>query len=315
MYYILAYYFFTRIEEPQEEVRKHKEFFEGRDFKGRIYLSHEGINGTLSAPKELAEEYMKWLKADERFAKIEFKIHTYEEHAFPKMTVKERAQLVALDRPVDAAKSNDHLSADEWDRMLGERKDDLLLLDVRNDYEWEVGHFEGAELPPLDAFRRFPAMAEELKKKYDPNKTKVMMYCTGGIRCELYSVLLKEEGFKNVYQLEGGILKYAQAKGSKHWVGKLFVFDDRLVVPLEEKGGTIGKCTHCGKKCDVYYNCANMDCNELFICCSDCLAGVKGCCSAECQKQPRLRQVQKTAKPFRKLPFEEKKKLRVAILK
>jgi UPF0176 protein len=309
-YFILAYYFFTDIKDPHAQVRRHKEFFKMHDIRGRIYLSEQGMNGTVSAKTKEAEAFMEWLRAD--YKGIEFKIDLYNDHAFAKMSVKYRKQLVALDRMVDLQKSDNHLSADEWEKALNEKDEHTLLLDVRNDYEWEVGHFEGAELPRLDTFRKFSDLAKELKEKYDSSNTKIMMYCTGGIRCELYSVLLKEEGFENVYQLDGGILKYSKEKGNKHWLGKLFVFDDRLVVPLAQEGSVISHCKHCGASSDRYYNCANMDCNELYISCYACLEPHKGCCSEECKEKPRLRAFEKTTapKPFRKLSFSEKQKLR-----
>jgi UPF0176 protein len=303
-YYVLAFYIFTPIEDPRQEVAKHHEFFKTRDVKSRIYISKEGINGQMSALEEHAKEYMDWMHADPRFAKIEFKIHRSHEQVFPKLTVKVREQLVALDVPANPAEGGEHVPAEKWKEMLENRDEDTILIDVRNDYEWEIGHFEGAELPDLEKFREFPAYAKALKEEKDPEKTKVMMYCTGGIRCELYSALLKQEGFQNVYQLDGGVIKYGLEKGGDHWKGKLFVFDDRLAVPLREDAPdeVISHCRHCGTPSDVYYNCANMECNELFLCCPSCAERFVGCCCTECQSAPRVRPYQKTGrpKPFRK---------------
>ena len=268
-YRVLAYYSVDGLEDPRAEVVRHQEFFKTRDFKGRIYISEQGINGQASASKEHAEEYMAWMRADPRFAKMPFKVNEAKEHAFPKMTVKYRRQLVAIDCEVDFSKRGEAVSPERWKQMLEERNGETIVLDVRNDYEWKIGHFEGSELPNLETFREFPEYAKQLKEKRDPKETVVMMYCTGGIRCEFYSALMKNEGFDKVYQLDGGVINYGLEKGSEHWKGKLFVFDDRLVVPLEEGNEPIGCCTHCGSQNDVYYNCANMDCNELFLCCLD----------------------------------------------
>lgn len=304
-YHVLAYYFFTPIDEPASEVFKHKEFFLNRDVKGRIYISNEGINGQMSASPQAAQEYMEWIRSDARFCDIEFKIHTWHEHCFPRMTVKTRPQLVALDKKVDMAKTGIHLSPQEWKKMLDERDENTILIDVRNDYEWDIGHFEGAELPNLEKFRQFPEYARQLKEVKDPSKTKVMMYCTGGIRCELYSALMKEEGFEEVYQLQGGVIKYGLESGSKHWRGKLFVFDDRLAVPItdREPAETISRCIHCQTSTDLYYNCANMDCNELFLSCRACAEKMQGCCSAACMRAPRVRAfvAQDRPKPFRRI--------------
>jgi UPF0176 protein len=303
-YFILAYYGFTHIENPLAEVAKHHAFFQNRDAKGRIYISHEGINGQMSAQDSDAQAYMDWMKQDERFQEIDFKIHHYREHAFPRMTVKMRKQLVAIDVPVDMAETGERVSPKRWKEMLEERTEETLLMDVRNDYEWKIGHFDGAVLPSAQTFREFPAYAQKLKETVDLEKTKVMMYCTGGIRCELYSALLKQEGFKNVYQLDGGVIGYGLFEGNKHWQGKLFVFDDRLAVSIDEKEPSlaISHCSYCEELSDTYYNCANMDCNELFLCCPGCAEKLQGCCQSACREAPRLRPFQKEErpKPFRK---------------
>lgn len=298
-YYVLAYYSIVNIDDPHAEVARHKEFFKDRDFTGRIYISEEGINGQSCGSLADAESYMAWMREDPRFQNIPFKIHSAKEHAFPKMTVKYRKQLVAIDCKVDFSDRGEHVSPEQWKKMLEERNEDTMVIDVRNDYEWKVGHFEGSELPKLETFRQFPEYAKKLKEERDPKKTAVMMYCTGGIRCEFFSAVLKKEGFEKVYQLDGGVINYGLQKGGEHWKGKLFVFDDRLVVPMDEKSEAISTCKHCGTSNDVYYNCANMDCNELFLCCLECLKKHKGCCSCGCM-EGRVRPYHETAKPFRK---------------
>jgi UPF0176 protein len=303
-YYVLAFYCFTPIQQPHEEVAKHHEFFKTRDIRSRIYISHQGINAQMSAEEKDAQAYMEWVRQDPRFSDIDFKVHHYHEHVFPRATVKFRSQLVALDHDADPREGGAHVSPAEWKKMLEEMDEDVILLDVRNDYEWKIGHFEGAIKPELDMFRKFPEYAKKLSQERSPEKTKVMMYCTGGIRCELYSALMKKEGFKHVYQLDGGVIKYGLQEGNSLWKGKLFVFDDRLAVPIDEEDSSdvISSCHHCGKPCDVYYNCANMDCNELFLCCQGCAETHKGCCKKECEESPRLRPYEKTErpKPFRK---------------
>jgi UPF0176 protein len=303
-YHVLAYYYFTPLEDPHQEVARHLEFLKDKDIQCRVYLSHEGINGQMSASEQDSLAYQEWLKSDPRFAKLIFKIHRHHEHVFPRVTVKYRAQLVAMDERVDLEYTGEHVSPDQWKEMLEKRDEKTLLLDVRNDYEWQIGHFEGAELPQLETFRKFPEYARQLKEKCDPKETKVMMYCTGGIRCELYSALLKKEGFERVYQLDGGIINYGLEKGHDKWRGKLFVFDDRLAVPIDEQTEeVISHCSHCEEPSDVYYNCANMDCNELFLCCPACAERLQGCCSEACQQAPRVRafQASERPKPFRRV--------------
>lgn len=301
-YFILAYYYFTSIPDPHQEIVAHKEFFKERGLTSRIYISEQGINGQMSGIREEAEAYMKWMHANPLFENMRFKIHTYHENVFPRQTIKYRKQLVALDEEVDLSKIGEHVSPAQWKSLL-ESEEKPVLLDVRNDYEWEVGRFEGAVCPPCETFRQFGQYTEELKSQVDPQTTPVMMYCTGGIRCELYSSLLIKQGFKKVYQLDGGIINYGLKQGGDHWLGKLFVFDDRLTVPIsEEETPVIGKCIHCQIPIEAYYNCANMDCNRLFLCCPACLKQFKGCCCSECQTAPRLRPYhhQDAHKPFRK---------------
>ena len=317
MYVVLAYYYFCpspeMIQNPHELIKQHKTFFEGKDAKGRIYINEQGINGQMSIEESQAESFIQWMHGFEQFKNLEFKVHLYPEHAFAKMAVKYRKQLVAIDAPVDLRLAGEHLSSSQWDAMLEEKDQDTILVDVRNDYEWKVGHFEGAILPQLETFRDFNVYIDQLKKLYDAKKTKVMMYCTGGIRCEIYSALMKEKGFDAVYQLQGGVIKYGLEHGTKHWRGKLFVFDDRMVVPIsKDNEEVISKCSFCDTASDVYYNCANMDCNALFLSCPCCVESKKGCCSEGCMHEPRVRvfDVHQTPRPFRKLPFQEKEALK-----
>lgn len=302
MYYVLAYYSFKKIADPQAEVLLHKEYLGKKDATSRIYISEQGINGQMSAEANDALAYIDWMHSRPEFAHVEFKIHEWHEQAFPRLTIKYRKKLVGIDVEVDMDDCGEHVSPEQWKEML-DASEERVLVDVRNDYEWKVGHFEGAELPPCETFREFSAYADDLKQRVDPKKTPVMMYCTGGIRCEIYSSLLKKEGFEKVYQLQGGIIKYGLEAGSKHWNGKLFVFDDRLTVPIsKEETKVVGKCHHCGTAVDNYYNCANMDCNILFICCQECLEKHVGCCQESCCQSDKLRPFnqQKPHKPFRR---------------
>ena len=309
-YQVIAYYYLGGLDDPHAEIARQKAFFAERDMMGRLYLSEQGINAQMSAFSPHADEYIAWMRSDPRFRDVPYKIHRASEHAFPKATIKYRKQLVAIDCEVDFSLTGEHVSPEKWREMLDERDENTVVIDVRNQYEWEVGHFEGADLPPFETFREFPQYASQLKEKRNPKSTRVMMDCTGGIRCKYYSALMKQEGFDEVYQLDGGVIQYGLEKGSDHWKGKLFVFDDRLVVPLSEDATTISKCRYCQLASDVYYNCANMDCNELFTCCVHCWKERKGCCCEDCQKG-RVRPIREElgAKPFRKCSFEEKKNL------
>lgn len=298
-YLVLAYYHIAKVASPEQLMKDHKAFFKGKDYKGRIYLVKDGINGTLSAPKELICDYVRWLWSQPGFAETEFKIQEFEDHAFGKLCVKTRPELVALGFEVPLDKCGAHLSPKEW-REMYEQEKDKVVLDVRNDYEFELGHFEGSEAAPCKTFKEFKDWALQLKARLNP-QTKVLMCCTGGIRCEFFSSLLKQEGIDQVYQLQGGIIKYGAQEKSKHWLGKLFVFDDRLSIPIsDEETPAVGKCRHCQNPADRYYNCANMDCNELFLCCRDCLKQFYGCCQDSCRHGPRVRPYKFACTPFRK---------------
>lgn len=313
MYSVLAFYEIVHIDNPQAVVKAWKRFLQSCDATARIYLSEDGINAQMSISDADYPRFEKWLRSDKRFAKTDVKVHTSKEHAFPKLTVKYREQLVALDKEVDRKLNGTYLTPKEWTQAIKERDDDTLILDIRNDYEWDVGHFEGAERPNFKTFREFPKYAEELKKRVDPKKTKVMMSCTGGIRCEYFSPLMKEMGFENVYQLKGGVIRYGLEEGQGVWEGNLFVFDDRMVVPIDDagEGEVISSCTFCNEPTDHYYNCANMDCNKLYLSCASCAGERDGCCSTVCHTTGRVRPFTNDVqnKPYRKLPYEIKQEL------
>lgn len=301
-YFVLAYYTFQPIENARLEVQEHKDFLVKLDATSRIYISEEGLNGQVCLERSDALKYIDWMHSKKPFKNLEFKVHEWHEQAFPRLVIKYRKYLVGRDRDVDFTNQGEHVHPAKWKEMLEVEKD-ALLLDVRNTYEWKVGRFKGAEVPPCETFRDFEKYAEELKKSHDPKTKKVMMYCTGGIRCEVYSALLKDLGFEKVFQLQGGIIKYGLEEGSKHWQGKLFVFDDRLTVPIShEEAPIIGTCHHCKTPSESYYNCASTDCNCLFLSCRPCLEKFNGCCQEACTHSARLRPFnqQNPHKPFRR---------------
>jgi len=313
-HWVLAYYDLSPITDPHKEVITHKNFIEGRDITCRIYISEGGINGQMSGTVHDAKAYMEWMHGRMEFKNVHFKIHGHFENVFPRKTVKYRKQLVAIDAEYHPSQMGQHVTPKQWKEMLTNMPN-RVLLDVRNEYEWKVGRFVGADLPPCDTFREFAAYADELKDKQDPKTTPVMMYCTGGIRCELYSAILKQKGFDQVYQLNGGIIGYGLEQGDDHWLGKLFVFDDRLTVPIAETrhSPVIGACHHCQTPNESYYNCANMECNNLFLCCKSCLTQYQGCCCDDCRSAPRVRAYHENSphKPFRR-QLKDKKAISVA---
>jgi UPF0176 protein len=299
---IIAFYSLTPIEDPESERLLQRAFLSTLDARSRIYISKEGINGQLSLAIEDAPLYIRWMQGRIGYEACSFKENPWHDHAFPRLSIKVRKELVASDRGIDLNKRAEHITPHDFCSTL-DSKEPYILLDVRNDYEWEVGHFTGARKTPCATFREFYDWAGALAKEIKDKEIPILMYCTGGIRCEFFSPMLKEAGFTNVSQLEGGVIDYGLKVGSRHWVGKLFVFDDRMTVPLsEEESESCGRCHRCDSHSDDYYNCANMACNHLFLACKECLSAWKGCCSTSCSLSEKVRPFaeQNPHRPFKK---------------
>lgn len=274
---------------------------------GRVYVAAEGINAQISCPAHEVSNFraalaeIEWLKDVRLNMAVESPDHVF---PFLKLKVKVRPKIVAdglEDDTFDVTDIGKHLSAEEFNELTA--KEDTLLIDFRNHYESEVGHFKGAILPDVDTFRESLPLIEEnfLKGNEDKN---IVMYCTGGIRCEKASAWFKHRGFKNVHQLEGGIIKYAndvKEKGLENrFIGKNFVFDERRGERITEE--VIARCHQCGEPADDHVNCANEACHLLFIQCAKCSEKFAHCCSSECQE-------------IAALPEEEQKILRKGVTK
>lgn len=288
MYKVILYYNFSRIEDPSAFRMDQREKCKDLNLKGRIYVSTEGLNGTLAGSIENVDAYEKYLNSIEGFEETEYKEDLSDTVPFAKLIVKIRREIVALkaDIPINPKDGGQHLQPEEWRKIL-ESNDDYVLIDVRNNYESKIGHFEGALTPDLEKFYEFPEWID--KANIDKGK-KILMYCTGGIRCEKFSVLMKKKGYHDVNQLHGGILNYARKEKGAHFKGKCFVFDDRLEVSVNpDDDEPITHCEITGKPCDTYINCANMECNRLFVCSEEGARMMEGCCSEECRKSPYKR--------------------------
>ncbi|MDX1617813.1 MAG: rhodanese-related sulfurtransferase [Balneolaceae bacterium] len=300
MYEVILYYKFSTIPEPEKFCREHKAFCEGLGVKGRIYIGEEGINGTLGGTPEQITAYKNHLTALKGFEHTEFKTDPCDYIPFAKLICKTRDEIVALNAGnVDTGDGGDYLEPREW-RDLMESGEEYVMIDVRNDYETRIGHFEGAVTPDVENFYEFPDWLERFDA---PKDKKVLMYCTGGIRCEKLSVLMKEKGWEDVNQLHGGILRYAREEEGEHFKGKCFVFDDRLVVPVNKDSlEPIARCEITGKPADSYINCANMECNKLFVCSEEGARLMEGCCSEECLRSEFKRPFDpdNAFRPFRK---------------
>jgi UPF0176 protein len=290
-YLVLAYYYYTTIENPTEFTAQHLKYCKSIGLRGRIYIAPEGINGTVSGIPEVCEQYMNELKSDPRFSGVEFKIDEFDGHAFNRMHVREKTEIVhsGLRNPneIDPTKeTGKHLKGEDFLTFKDEK--DVVILDVRSNYETRLGRFKNAVTLDIENFREFPQKIAELEKYRDK---KIVTVCTGGIKCEKASALLIKEGFKDVYQLHNGIIGYAKDTGGKDFDGMLYVFDGRVSVPVNTVNpSNIAVCIKCKSTTHRSLNCANVECNEQFNMCESCAEEMEGACSEACKVAPGKRE-------------------------
>ncbi|WAH38929.1 oxygen-dependent tRNA uridine(34) hydroxylase TrhO [Alicyclobacillus dauci] len=291
-YQILLYYKYTAIDVPEQFVKEHREFCESLGLRGRIIVAPEGINGTVSGPIKATQIYMDALHQDSRFSDMVFKIDPSEGHAFKKLIVRHKKEIVNLhlEHDVDPRlESGKRLSPKEFHEML--KREDVVVIDGRNDYEYEIGHFRNAIRPDVKAFREFPQWIEAHKDEFT-GKT-VLTYCTGGIRCEKLSGYLVRQGLRDVYQLDGGIVTYSKDPEVQGHLfdGKCYVFDERIAVKVNhtDEDVVVSHCEHCGEPCDRYINCGYLDCHRQHLCCESCEREWYGFCSHECEQEAKER--------------------------
>lgn len=278
---VLLYYKYVAVADPAKETEEHRALAKSLDLRGRILISSEGINGTCSGTPENIEKYKAAMDAHPLFSGISFKESDHPRHAFAKLFVRLRPEIVTLRNDVTAEKAAAYISPKELHELL-EAKADVVLIDMRNDYEAVVGRFKDAVTLTMRNFRDLPGFIPELAKYKD---RAVVTYCTGGIRCERASALLKTHGFTNVRQLEGGIVRYCEEFPDGHFEGSLFVFDDRKCMRFPGKlpHRFITNCEFCNVQTDNYVDCVYNPCHRLFICCKECEAKNAGRC-ANCVK-------------------------------
>ncbi|MCF7865727.1 MAG: rhodanese-related sulfurtransferase [Candidatus Pacebacteria bacterium] len=290
-YEILLYYKYTHVADPEGFVKWHKEVCEQLGFKGRILIAHEGINGTLEGLKEKTTKYIELMRATTfgDFSDMPFKNSpgTADGTAFPKMKVKVRKEVVSLgldrygEADIDPNKvTGKYLEPEELKKWY-ESGEDFEIIDMRNDYEFKVGHFKNSINPEMDNFRDLPKVlseSEKLQQIKDSSEKgkKVITVCTGGIRCEKASGYIIEKGFKNVYQLHGGMHKYMEKFPGEDFLGSLYVFDNRETMDFAADKGierpVVGKCDLCQATTENYTNCANIECHLKMLCCAECLS-------------------------------------------
>ena len=299
----LSFYQYAQIGNPQL-FRDHLFFHWDRlDVLGRIYIANEGINAQLSVPANRFEEFKAQLETISFLKQIRLNIAIEQNNkSFLKLTIKVRDKIVAdglEDKSFDVTKKGKHVSAQEFNQLLEDQN--TICVDMRNHYESEIGHFKNAVTPDVDTFRESLPLIEKDLSEYKEDKN-LLMYCTGGIRCEKASAYFKHKGFKNVYQLEGGIIEYTrQVKDlgvENKFIGKNFVFDERRGERVSDD--VIAQCHQCGTPCDTHVNCANEACHLLFIQCPECQKKMDQCCSTDC-------------KEINELPLEKQKALRKGV--
>ncbi|MBL7471802.1 oxygen-dependent tRNA uridine(34) hydroxylase TrhO [Robertkochia sediminum] len=296
----ISFYQYAKIEDPQEFRDALFMAWNAMEVLGRIYVAHEGINAQLSLPAKNFETFKDHLDGISFLKDVRLNIAIEQDNfSFLKLKVKVRHKIVAdglNDSTFDVTNIGVHLNAERFNDIIEDPN--TVVIDMRNHYESEIGHFKNALTPDVDTFREsLPIIENDLKEHKDDKN--LVMYCTGGIRCEKASAYYKHKGFKNVYQLEGGVINYfrqVKEQGLENkFIGKNFVFDERRAERVSDD--VIAHCHQCGKPCDTHVNCANDGCHLLFIQCDDCAQAMDNCCSDEC-------------KEIIALPLEEQKRLR-----
>lgn len=307
----ISFYRYVIIDNPQEF--RNNLYLRWSEFGclGRIYVAHEGINAQMNIPEHHVENFLADLNSIKGFENMPIKWAVEDDgKSFLKLIVKVRNKIVAdglEDGAFDVTNVGRHLNAKEFNEAI--EQEDSIVVDMRNHYESEIGYFEKAICPDVDTFREEIKVVEDLLE--DKKDKKILLYCTGGVRCEKASAYLKHKGFKDVNQLHGGIIDYArqikELNLESKFKGKNFVFDERLGESINNE--VISKCHQCGEPCDTHTNCKNDDCHLLFIQCPSCAEKYSGCCTEECAEIITL--PEETQKELRKALHEKYSKSQI----
>jgi UPF0176 protein len=287
-YKVITFYKYVNIEDPESFANEHLSWCQANDLKGKIYVASEGINGSIFGKDEILEKYKHHLTSYKIFTDIYFKETETEQIAFNKMHVRVKKEIVNSGLSnTDINNTAPKLSPEQLLKFYEDKKD-FVIVDARNWYESKIGRFKNAITPQITHFREWPKVVESLSELKD--KT-IITYCTGGIRCEKASAYMREMGFKDVYQIEGGILSFIQKYPDTYWEGGMFVFDDRKVYEpnTKEELKHISSCHFCNKPTSNYINCHNIDCDKIMVCCHNCKIENDYCCSEECRKSGNRR--------------------------
>jgi UPF0176 protein len=293
---ILLFYKYVELKDTQAIMLWQKYLCESLNLTGRIIIANEGINATLEGDKKDIWKYRKELEKHPSMQEIHYKVSQGTGVAFPKLSIKIRSEIVSSHlgvKDIDPNKTTGkYITAEELHNWF-EQKREFYIVDMRNDYEQQVGYFENSILPGMQNFRDLPIVLKKLD--HLKNKT-IVTVCTGGVRCEKASGFLVDNGFQDVYQLYGGIVTYMEKYPNQDFLGKLYVFDQRIVMGFNTEDPNhqiVGRCAKCGNKSENYVNCDDKLCHKHFICCSDCLdeSGVAYCnqdCKVNSHKEKEM---------------------------
>lgn len=287
-YTLLTFYKFVDVSDPQEQVAEHKQFCEDIGMRGRIYIGEEGISATLTGNTGQIHAYKLYLATTKYFkeiADLDIKATAVDGHCFEKMIVKYRKEIVALGEIVTQKmieQSHKEMTIEQFKTILDKDPESIAVLDMRNDFEYQLWHFKQALPAGTINFREVKSLIKKYKEKLGDKK--VVMYCTGGIRCEKLSALLSQEWMQNVYALDGGVVKYVNTYNDGNWLGNLYTFDGRVSTQVGDKHThvTIGKCIYSDEPTDNYENCRYSPCNARIICDKKHYRKHFGLCSLEC---------------------------------
>src|SRR3990167_7512842 len=288
MYKVISFYKYVDVENPESFAEEHLDWCIKNGLKGKVYVAKEGISGSIFGTEEQTDLYKSNLKSYGMFADIWFKETDTEQIAFTKMHLRIKEEVVNSGlKNIDPRNGGKRLTPGELLKFYKEGTD-FVIVDARNWYESKIGRFKNAVTPGITHFREWTKVVESLK---DYKDKKIVTYCTGGIRCEKASAYMVKEGFKDVYQLDGGIINFINKYPDTYWQGSMFVFDDRKVVEpnTKEELKYVAECEFCGKPTSYYINCHNIDCDRIIIVCHDCKIDNDYCCSDECRRADNKR--------------------------
>ncbi len=287
---VFSFYKYIPLDSPKDHVEHQKGLCNRLGLAARIIIAEEGINGVISGAAYQCRQYRETLLKSPEFRDIHFKVASTDQPYLHKIRVKHKHEIVnsALQATRDQSplkQTGRHLTPSEFKAMKD--RSDVVVLDVRSDYETTIGHFKNAVTFPIRTFRELSDHMDELANY---KEQKILTYCTGGIKCEKATAMLKAQGFNEVYQLEGGILNYAQKEKGEDFEGKCYVFDERVVIDVNQVNPShTSTCVHCGKLSARMINCANSACHQKVVICEECGWEWEGCCSEECREHPLRR--------------------------